>query len=52
MKKDLVLKKLNTIKVITEGFTKNLKSLKIKSISVNISVYHANLNALQDLPEE
>ena len=52
MKKDVVLKKLNTIKVITERFTKNLKSLKIKSISVNISVYHANLNTLQDLPEE
>ena len=55
MKKDVVLKKLNTIKVITERFTKNLKSLKIKSISVNISVYHAELSTLQDLqdlPEE
>ena len=52
MKKDVVLKKLNTIKVITERFTKNLKSLKIKSISVNISVYHAELSSLQDLPEE
>ena len=52
MEKDIILKKINTIKVITERFTKNLKSLKIKSISVNISVYHANLNSLQDLPEE
>ena len=52
MKKDMVLKKLNTIKVIAERFTKNIKSLKIKSISVNISIYHANLNTLQDLPEE
>ena len=52
MKKDIVLNKLNTIKVITERFTKNLKSLKIKSISVNISIYHVNLNTLQDLPEE
>ena len=52
MKKDVILKKLNTIKVITERFTKNLRSLKIKSISVNISVYHAELSTTQDLPEE
>ena len=32
MKKDMVLKKLNTIKVIAERFTKNIKSLKIKSL--------------------